>query len=73
MDGTPLNRTRRQVTINRTVRKLTGSTSGKEDKLLAKDNGIVHYRWTPEEDDEYILITVRKILNIHTHKHRSTK
>ena len=58
MDGTPLNRTRRQVTINRTVRKVTGSTSGLEKKLVAKDNGIVRYRWIPEEDDEYILITV---------------
>ena len=59
MDGTPLNRPRRQVTINRTVRKVTGSTSGLEEKILTKDNGMVRYRWTPDEDDEYILITVR--------------
>ncbi len=46
------------MTINRTVRKVTGSASGQEDKLITKDNGIVHYQWTPEQDDEFIHITV---------------
>ena len=66
MDGTPLNRPRRQVTINRSARSVTGQTTIKEDKLITRDDGIVHYTYMPEADDELITITVSFSYHVYT-------
>ena len=57
-DGTPLYGIRRQITIHRTVRSVSGRTNVEELKRIVPDDGIVHYQFFTEEDGQMITVRV---------------
>lgn len=66
-DGSPLHGVRRQVTINRVVKTRSGYTrSDPERKLIVRDDGIVQYDFTTEDDAEMITIRVNFHSDLHS-------
>ena len=58
-DGTPLVGIRRQVTVQRIERGVTGYTKTyPEDKLIVRDDGIVQYDFIPDKNAQLVTLRV---------------
>ena len=57
-DGSPLYSKRRQVTIERITRSVSGfSRTNNEERLIVRDDGIVHYSFVADSDAQSIRVS----------------
>ena len=56
-DGTPLDRMRRQITVDRTEEGTSGTRTF-QDMFYVGDDGIAQYRFTPHEQATFIRVRV---------------